>query len=89
MNSVLKAPISTAAKFMLVLFVLVGAIRIADFIFYGKELRNVFSGVGFSLMAYGLYKNGFTSPAQDRNGRLASYVGATLVLGAIAARYLA
>jgi hypothetical protein len=88
-NSVLKAPISNAAKVMLVVFVIVGTIRMIDFIFYGQEIRSALSGIGFSLMAYGLYRNGFDKQAQDANGRYASYAGAILVLVSIAARFLA
>jgi hypothetical protein len=88
-NSVLKAPISNAAKVLLVLFVLVGTIRIVDFIFYGQEIRSALSGIGFSLMAYGLYRNGLEKQAQDASGRYASYVGVILVLGSIATRFLA
>ena len=74
---------------MLVLFVIVGAIRAADFIFYGHEIRNALSGIGFSLMAYGLYRNGFEKQARDTGGRYASYAGLALVLASIAMRYLA
>ena len=89
MSSIFKLPISNAAKLMLVVFVIVGAVRMIDFIYYGQELRTLVSGIGFALMAYGLYKNGFSAPAQDKGGQLASYVGVALVLASIAARYLA
>ena len=89
MNSVLKAPISNAAKVLLVVFVIVGTIRMIDFIFYGQEIRSALSGIGFSLMAYGLYRNGLEKQAQDPSGRYATYVGVILVLGSIAARILA
>ena len=39
MNSISRSPLSGIAKVMLVLFVVVGAIRLVDFIFYGRELR--------------------------------------------------
>ena len=89
MNSALKAPISNAAKVLLVVFVVVGTIRMIDFIFYGQEMRSALSGIGFALMAYGLYRNGLEKRAQDASGRYATYAGVILVLGAIAARFLA
>ena len=89
MNSVLKAPISNAAKVLLVVFVIVGTIRIIDFIFYGQEIRSALSGIGFSLMAYGVYRNGLEKRAQDASGRYAMYVGVILVFASIAVRYFA
>jgi len=89
LNSVFKAPISNAAKVMLVVFVIVGTIRMVDFIFYGHEIRSAMSGIGFSLMAYGLYRNGFEKRAQNASGLYATYLGAILVLGSIAVRFSA
>jgi hypothetical protein len=86
---VAKAPIGSAAKVLLVVLVIVGTIRMIDFIFYGQETRSAISGIGFSLMAYGLYRNSFGQQASNADGRYASYAGAILVLGSIAARYLA
>jgi hypothetical protein len=88
-DSVSKAPISNAAKVMLVVFVIVGTIRMIDFIFYGQEIRSALSAIGFSLMAYGLYRNGFEKRARHASGLYATYLGAALVLASIAVRFLA
>lgn len=88
MNSISRSPLSGIAKVMLVLFVVVGAIRLVDFIFYGRELRDLIAGVGFALMGYGMYKNGLAREALDPGGRYASIAGVVLVLVAIAMRYL-
>ena len=89
MNSISKAPITGSAKFMLVAFVILGVIRLADFIFYGQELRDLIAGIGFALMSFGIYKNGFGKDASDLPGRYASIAGIIMVLAAIAMRYLA
>ncbi len=87
MNSIPKTRISNSAKLVLILFVVFGAIRIVDFIFYGQQTRDLLAGIGFSLMAFGVYKNGFGKTAPDANGRYASIVGAGLVLAAIVMRF--
>ena len=89
MNSISKAPMTGFAKFALVLFVVCGAIRFTDFIFYGQELHNLLSGVGFALMSFGVYTNGFAKEAINPAGRYASIAGAVMVIAAIAIRYLA
>ena len=86
MNSIFKAPISGIARIMLVLFVVLGVIHLVDFIFNDRDFRNLISVIGFALMSYGIYKNGFGKEAPDPAGRYASIIGVVLVVTAIAMR---
>ena len=87
MTSITETPLSNSAKFVAVAFALVGAIRMADFIFYGQELRDVLAGVGFGLMSYGIYKNGFVTEARNTGGRYASLAGAILLIASVLVRF--
>ena len=89
MPSVSKAPIGGIAKLMLVLFVIFSVAHLVDFIYYGREPRNLISAIAFALMSFGIYKNGFANEAPDPVGRYASIVGIVMALVAIAMRYLA
>ena len=51
--------------------------NLVDFLFYGQQLRNLASGIGFALMAYGTY----------RNVQAASTVGLLLAAGSLVAKY--
>lgn len=73
-----KPELTTWSKVFVVIAVLLSLGNLVDFIFYGQELRNLASGIGFSLMAYGTYKNLQTVSA----------VGLLLAAGALAAKYL-
>ena len=73
-----KPKLTTWSKVFVVIAVLLSLGNLVDFIFYGQELRNIASSIGFALMAYGTY----------RNVQAASLVGLVLAAGAIAARYL-
>jgi hypothetical protein len=96
MNSVTKAPISTGAKIFVWVAAVVGTLHIIDFIFYGQEIRNLLTGLGFALMAYGVHKNGFghiravadRPVTDDIGGRYATNIGALLVLVSVALRFL-
>jgi hypothetical protein len=87
MNSVSKAPISGAAKLLLVVLVVIGVFRMIDFIFYGYALRDLLSSIGFALLAYGLYANGLERTSQNRASWYASVAGTVLALAAAIMRY--
>lgn len=64
-------------------FVVMGMIHIIDFAFYGRAMHNLLSGAGFSLMAYGMYKNGFASEERNAIGRYSALLGAGIAIAAI------
>ena len=73
-----KPELTTWSKVFVVIAILLSLGNLINFIFYGQELRNIASCIGFALMAYGTY----------RNVQAASMVGLLFAAGAIAARYL-
>ena len=73
-----KPGLTTLSKVSVVIAILLSLGNLINFIFYGQELRNIASSIGFALMAYGTY----------RNVQAASMVGLLVAAGAIAARYL-
>lgn len=88
MNSFFKAPISSVTKFTFALFFVASAINLIDFIFYIQEPRIMISAIGYALMAYGTYKNGFTKEGSDLGGRYGLIVGFVLVAAGFAMKYL-
>lgn len=69
---------STPSKVLVLVAVVLAAINLADFAFYGQQLRNLAGAAGFGLMAFGTYKN----------INWASIAGAALALGAIVLKYV-
>jgi len=65
-------------RLFLVVSLLLAAINLIDFVFYGQNLRNLVGAAGFGLMAYGDHKN----------VRVASVVGAVIALGSLVVKYL-
>ncbi|AXK71256.1 hypothetical protein DWG18_02425 [Lysobacter sp. TY2-98] len=88
MDSVAKAPIGGHAKIMLTVFVVVAAIRMADFIFYGHAVQDALSAIGFALLAHGVYTNGTDTLTRNNAGRYGTVVGAILVLVGAAMRFI-
>ena len=43
-------------------------------------LRHALGGIGFALLAYGTYRNGFVTEARDLGGRYASLIGGAFLL---------
>jgi len=64
-------------KIFVVVAVVLAAIFLFDFIFYGMQLRNLASTSGFALLAYGAYKD----------ESVASFLGAVLVIGGFVIKY--
>ncbi len=94
-ESVARSNLTSGAKVFLVVAVVLGAVNLVDFIFYGQQLYDLAAAVGFALMAYGTYKNGNRSrpssdndPTFDKRAQYAMVAGVLLALGVIAARYL-
>ncbi len=73
-----KPELTTWSKVFVVIAILLSLGNLINFIFYGQELRNIASSIGFALMAYGTY----------RNVQVASMVGLLFAAGAMVARYL-
>ena len=73
-----KPELTTWSKVSVVIAVLLSLGNLINLIFYGQELRNIASSIGFALMAYGTY----------RNVQAASMVGLLFAAGAMVARYL-
>ena len=87
--------ISTGDKIFLVVAIALAVIGIVDFIFYDHDPRDLLMGIGFTLMAYGTYRNGNPRWSATKNyvpldkaAHYGSTIGLLLVLGAFAARYL-
>lgn len=75
--------------------VVLGAVNLIDYIYYGEQLDDLAAAIGFALMAYGAYKNGNRSkpssdsdPTFDKYARYATVIGVLLMLGAMAMRHL-
>ena len=77
-KSVEKPALTTWSKIFVVIAILLAIGNLVDFIFYGQQLRNIASALGFSLMAYGTY----------RNLQTVSALGLLLAAAALAAKYL-
>ena len=78
MNETVQKPaLTTWNKVFVVIAILIALGNLVDFLFYGQQLRNLASGIGFALMAYGTY----------RNVQAASTVGLLLAAGSLVAKY--
>lgn len=78
MNETVQKPaLTTWNKVFVVIAILIALGNLVNFIFYGQQLRNLASGIGFALMAYGTY----------RNVQAASTVGLLLAAGSLVAKY--
>ena len=94
MNSTTQETTKAGVRLGVIGFTLIGALRLVDFIFYGYHLVDLASAIGFSLMGYGLYKNGWrsksgssTDPSFDRIAHYGMIVGLVLGFGAMVARH--
>ena len=76
-QAVQKPALTTWNKVFVVVAILIAVGNLVDFVFYGQQLRNLASGIGFALMAYGTY----------RNVQAASTVGLLLAAGSLVAKY--
>lgn len=83
----------TADKVFLVLFLLFAGIRLLDFI-NERALSDGISGLGFALMAFGIWNRAFARLNEANLARrrqaavFGTYGGMTLVLAAFLMRYL-
>jgi hypothetical protein len=86
--------LTTRAKIFITAATLLGAAHMADFIFYGRHIPDLASGIGFALLAYGTYKNNIGGPSpdspvpRDKRAYYGSVAGLVLVIAAIAAKHL-
>lgn len=76
-ETVQKPALTTWNKVFVVIAILIALGNLVDFLFYGQQLRNLASGIGFALMAYGTY----------RNVQAASTVGLLMAAGSLVAKY--
>ena len=83
MTSVARASLSTSAKFVAAALALVGVVHLVDFVFYGQRLDHLLAGAGFSLMAFGTFKNGFVTEENSLLGRYAAGLGAILAIASV------
>lgn len=88
--------ISTSDKLFLVVAIGLGVISTTDFIVKGQHPLDLLMSIGFSLVAYGTYRNGTPRWSatkgyvpSDKAAHYGSAMGLLMVLGAIAARQLA
>jgi hypothetical protein len=80
MTSISRAPLSSSAKVVVGALALIGVIRLADFLFYGHRLEHLVAGIGFSLMGFGTFLNGFVTEDNSRFGRYCAGAGALLAV---------
>jgi hypothetical protein len=94
MNSVARTPLSTGAKIFVWVAIVIGTLRMLDFVFYGQAIRDLLAAIGFALMAYGVLKNGLRPAIGDRAaavdiaGRYATNIGALLIVAAFVLQWL-
>ncbi len=73
----------------MVLFALFAITGFIDYIFYGQQLRNLLSGLGFSLLTYGALKNGFsTTQRRHTAGGYSTILGSLILVAAVALRFV-
>ena len=87
--------ISIFDKFFLVVAICLGVISTVDFIYNGQHLHDLLMSMGFSLVAYGTYRNGTPKWSatkdyvpSDKAAHYGSAMGLLMIVGAIAARQL-
>lgn len=89
MTSAAKQSFTLGGKLLVFLFALFAIVGFVDYTFYGQQLRNLLSGLGFSLLTYGALKNGFSAAhAQDAAAGYATILGSLILVAAIALRFL-
>jgi hypothetical protein len=93
----------TGARILTIVAALVGAVRMADFIFHGRHAHDALDGIGMALIAHGAWHGVFgnatdvaTAAGQATSGpaarvtaraRTASVLGVSLVIASIFAKY--
>lgn len=90
-----RPPLSTGTRAFLALGVVISLVNAVDFLFYGQQLHDLLASVGFALMSYGVYRNGFrtdqagarSSVPLDRLARLANIAGIILVVASFVLRF--
>jgi hypothetical protein len=88
-TSTAEQSLTTGGKILVFLFVLFAIVGFIDYIFYGQQLRNLLSGLGFSLLTYGALKNGFsTAQPQHAAASYATILGSLILVAAITLRFL-
>ncbi len=87
-NKITRKHLAAWDKAFLALAVVLAAISLVDFVFYGNHLRDLLLAIGFALMAYGTFKNGIKGRPDSTNDRTfdkrAQYLSGTGVALAIA-----
>ena len=73
---------TAGAKLFMAAIAVSGASHMIDFIFYGRHVPDLTSGIGFALLAFGLYANSTRGDraAMDRSGNPLAYYGYVLGL---------
>jgi hypothetical protein len=89
LKSIDSPALSTNAKIVACICVVFAAVHLYDFVFHGQRLQNIFGSIGFSLMAYGIFRNDLNRPARDPRARLGSVTGAILVAASLCMRLFA
>lgn len=70
-------------KVFMWLAVVIAGVNLVDFLFYGREARDLVAAVGFALLAVGAFQRAFGRPGGERGermGRLATTTGLALAL---------
>ncbi len=76
------------AKFFLGFCVVLGLIRMADFIFDGQALHSLLGALGWWTLAYGAYRNGFAPKSlQSMAGNIATVVGIGLLTASFVMKF--
>jgi hypothetical protein len=89
MKSAMETPTLRMPWILPAVFALIGAIYLVDFLLYGRALSDAIAGVGYALMAYGMYKNGFAAEERNAVGRATALLGAALTIASIILRHTA
>jgi hypothetical protein len=79
------AALPTGAKFFIGFTILLGVIRMAEFIFDGLALYQLVGAIGWWALAFGAYRNGFVAKEeQSMAATVASFAGVGLLAAAFA-----
>jgi hypothetical protein len=78
-----RAALNGSAKIVAGALVLIGIIRLIDFALYGRRLDHLLAGLGFCLMAFGTFTNGFVTEDRSRPGRYVAGAGALLAITSV------
>ncbi len=73
---------TAGAKLFSAAITIAGASHMIDFIFYGRHISDLASGIGFALLAFGLYANSVRGEPvpSDRSRNPVAYSGSVLGL---------